>query len=52
LLLGFSAIVGVFAIIVTYPLPALINQRMSTIQKRLMVATDKRIGAMNEVCMF
>ncbi|CAG8562619.1 uncharacterized protein OCT59_007764 [Rhizophagus irregularis] len=49
LLLGFSAIVGVFTIIVTYPLPALINQRISTIQKRLMAATDKRIGAMNEL---
>jgi len=41
---------GVLTIIITYPLPALINQRFEAIHKRLMTATDKRMGVMNEVC--
>ncbi|RIA90254.1 P-loop containing nucleoside triphosphate hydrolase protein [Glomus cerebriforme] len=49
LLLGVSALVGVCTIIVTYPIPALINQRFATIHKRLMATTDKRIGVMNEL---
>ncbi|CAI2164969.1 18561_t:CDS:10 [Funneliformis geosporum] len=44
-----SALMGVLTIIVTYPLPALINQRFEAIQKRLMKATDKRMGLMNEL---
>ncbi|CAG8506025.1 1335_t:CDS:10 [Funneliformis caledonium] len=49
LLLGVSALMGVLTIIITYPLPALINQRFETIHKRLMKATDKRMGLMNEL---
>ncbi|CAG8457297.1 10170_t:CDS:10, partial [Acaulospora morrowiae] len=48
-LLGVSALTGVVAIILTYPLPALLNQRFQTIQKRLMAATDNRMGVMNEL---
>ncbi|CAG8465353.1 5760_t:CDS:10, partial [Scutellospora calospora] len=47
-LLGVSVLAGVLVIILTYPVPALINQRFQAIQKRLMAATDKRMGVINE----
>ncbi|CAG8557324.1 8544_t:CDS:10, partial [Ambispora gerdemannii] len=48
-LLGVSAFAGVLTIMVTYPLPSFINQRFEVIHKRLMTATDKRMGVMNEL---
>ncbi|CAG8581475.1 740_t:CDS:10, partial [Diversispora eburnea] len=48
-LLGISALAGVLTIIITYPLPALINQRFATIQKRLMEATDKRMSLLQAI---
>ncbi|CAG8509015.1 21771_t:CDS:10 [Cetraspora pellucida] len=48
-LLGVSALAGVLAIIITYPLPAFISQRFQTIHKRLMATTDKRMGVINEL---
>ncbi|CAG8497624.1 4034_t:CDS:10 [Ambispora leptoticha] len=48
-LLGVSALAGVLTMIIVYPVPTLINQRFETIHKRLMDATDKRMGVINEL---
>ena len=48
-LLGVSAFVGLIAMLLTYPIPAYISQSFAKFQKRLMAATDKRLGVMNEV---
>ncbi|CAG8789867.1 27695_t:CDS:2, partial [Racocetra persica] len=48
-LLGVSAFAGVLVIIITYPAPSFINKRFGTIQNRLMTATDKRMGVINEL---
>ncbi|KAF0506686.1 P-loop containing nucleoside triphosphate hydrolase protein [Gigaspora margarita] len=48
-LLGLSALAGVLAIIITYPLQAYTNQMFQTIHKSLMAATDKRMGVINEL---
>ncbi|CAG8612654.1 13568_t:CDS:10, partial [Racocetra persica] len=48
-LLGVSALAGVLAIIIIYPIPAFINQRFQIIHKRVMAATDKRMGVINEL---
>ncbi|RUS23063.1 hypothetical protein BC937DRAFT_92822, partial [Endogone sp. FLAS-F59071] len=48
-LLGWSALVGVGVIIVTYPLPAYLTKLYEKSHKKVMQATDKRLALMNEL---
>lgn len=46
----FSCFLGLTTVIITMPIPAWISSQFGTIQERVMKATDKRLGLINEVC--